>query len=128
MSGNAIELIKILANLGGAVVVAWLLIRMVGKLLGKYGAAFICAQEKMAEAMGRQAQSLSGMKETLCDFVGKDSGEHREIILGLQVVGRELKTLTRHVMRLNDGHESDTTQPDSPADIKRIGSQSSKIR
>jgi len=122
MSQNTIELIKILANLGGVVVVAWLLIRMIGKLLGNYGAAFIGTQEKMAEAMGRQAQSMGGMKDTLVDFVGKDSGEHREIILGLQVVGRELKTLTHHVMRLQDGHKSDTTQSDKAADLKRIGS------
>jgi hypothetical protein len=109
-TGNTIELIKILANLGGVVVVSYLLIRMVGKLLGKYGAAFICVQEKMAEAMGAQAQSMTGVKDTLVEFVGKDSGEHREIILGLQVVGRELKTLTHQVTRLHDGRESRETQ------------------
>jgi hypothetical protein len=121
MTPGTIALIKILANLGGVVVVAYLLIRMFGKLMGKYGTAFIATQEKMAEAMGRNAESLAGMNKTVTDFVSKDSSEHQEIILGLQVVGSEVKTLTHQVKRLAD--ERGQTQPDKTADIKRIGSQ-----
>lgn len=97
-----LSLIKVLVDLGGTVVVSVLLIFGLYKLLSRFGCAFITAQEKMAEAMADQAKSTSGMRDAIQNFIQKDNNEHREILLGLQVVGEELKCLTTEVRFLRE--------------------------
>lgn len=121
-----IELIKILANLGGLVVISALLIFFAYKILKHFGTALVGTLQQMAVAMGNQAQCMAEVKDTVCDFVRKDNSDHREILLSLQVVGEELKSLTREVKRQCDGHDSRKTQSCTPVDITGARTRTSK--
>jgi hypothetical protein len=94
------ELLKILIDLGCTVLITILLIYFAYKLINKFGVPFIKSQQKVAEAMGRQAQSMADMQSTVHEFVAGDNSDHREILLSLQVVGKELKTLSSEVKGL----------------------------
>jgi 3-isopropylmalate dehydratase small subunit len=87
-------LIKSLADLGCTVVVCAFIAIIFYKLAMKFGPAFIAAQEKIADSMAQQAQSMSGVNAAIQNYIQKDNSEHREILLGLQVVGEHLKWLT----------------------------------
>jgi len=116
-----IELLKILADLGGSVAIAILLIVVVYKLICRFGSPFIVSQNKIAEAMGQQAQSLTDMKGSVSEFIGRDHLEHKEILLGLQVVGKELKTLVNEVSRIKSyGYERSETQQNKKINIRGI--------
>lgn len=99
------ELLKILIDLGCTVLITILLIYFAYKLINKFGVPFIKSQQKVAEAMGRQAQSMADMQGTVHDFVTGDNSDHREILLSLQVVGSELKTLSKYVKGQKHGNE-----------------------
>ncbi len=116
-----LELIKSLLDLGGTAFIASIVIFFAYKLLGKFGVPFISSQREIAKAMGEQAQSMSSMTDSVQDFIGRDHNEHKEILLGLQVVGKELKTLVEEVSRLKSyGHKSDKTQPSQKADLRSV--------
>ncbi len=68
-----------------------LLIWFAYKLFGRFGEAFISTQQEIARAMGKNAQNMAGMKEVMNNFVSRDTADHREMLLTLQVVGKELK-------------------------------------
>jgi hypothetical protein len=95
LSPTEIELIKAAMNLGTLFVVFLAMLYLgyrlalhAGPGIVKYAAAFIAAQEK-------QAAAISEVKDAIRDYVTTDNDEHREILLGLQVLAKmmeELKT------------------------------------
>jgi hypothetical protein len=99
------ELLKILIDLGCTVLITILLIYFAYKLINKFGVPFIKSQQEVAKAMGHQAQSMADMQSTVHDFVAGDNSDHREILLSLQVVGKELKTLSDEVKGFKHGDE-----------------------
>ena len=105
MTGSELELINTLVDLGGTVMITTLLMIFAYRLFCRFGGDFIQAQQEIAKAMGRQAQSLSDMKDTVHEFVSKDSSEHREILLSLQVVGEELKKLSSITIATRSANE-----------------------
>lgn len=102
MTPGSVEIFKILAEMGGTVLITVLLIWFAWKVIEKFGTQFIQTQQQIAEAMCQQAQCMSDVKDTVTEFVGRDNSEHREILLSMQVVGRELQTLTSEVRRQNE--------------------------
>ncbi len=92
-----LDLIKTIADLGGSTVIAALMIWCIYKLLERFGTAFIQAHQQIAESIGAQARCMSEMREGIDNFIQKDNSEHREILLGLQVVGAELKALIEEI-------------------------------
>ncbi len=108
MTPSQIELIKVLADLGGTVVITLFLIWMAWKVIRYFGTAFLTAIQEIAHAMSRQAACLAEMKDTVTQFVAKDNSEHREILLSLQVVAKEITTLTDEIRRQRK-HEHDGT-------------------
>lgn len=94
------ELLKILIDLGCTVLITILLIYFSYKLINKFGVPFIKSQQEVAKAMGHQAQSMADMQSTVHEFVCGDNNDHREILLSLQVVGSELKSLRSEVKEL----------------------------
>lgn len=121
MTPEQLELIKSLLDLGGTAFVVSIAIFFGYKLLGSFGVPFISSQRDIATAMGQQAQSMSSMTGAVQDFIGRDHNEHKEILLGLQVVGKELKTLVEEVARLKRyGHELNETQSGEKADLRSI--------
>jgi len=115
-----LDLVKILLDLGGTAFIAVLLIYFGYKIISRFGEPFIASQNKIATAMGQQAQSLTNMQGSVTDFIGRDHNEHKEIILGLQVVGKELETLVKEISRIKYGSESNKAQPHPEADIRSI--------
>lgn len=103
---NDLTIIKSLIDLGCTVVICALIVIVLYRLAVKFGAAFIAAQEKIAESMAQQAQSLCGMSTSIQNYIGKDNTEHREILLAMQVVAQELKWL-RDELRAARGERSD---------------------
>lgn len=121
MAPDQLELINSLLDLGGTAFIAAIVIFFAYKLLARFGAPFVNSQQNIAKAMGEQAQSMSSMTDSVQDFIGRDHNEHKEILLGLQVVGKELKFLVSEVSRLkNYGYESNKTQQDQASDLRNV--------
>ncbi len=95
-----LDLIRILVDLGGTVFVTVLLLWFGYRIFHRFGGAFVRAQQDIAAAMAREAQSLADLKDTLREFVTRDTADHREILLSLQVIGEELKTLSQEISLL----------------------------
>ncbi|MBP8644717.1 MAG: hypothetical protein KBH99_01185 [Syntrophobacteraceae bacterium] len=94
--------LKILADLGGASVIAVVVIVCIYRLLTNFAVAFIANMEKIATSMGEQARSIKDLSESLNETIAKDNAEHREILLSMQVVGGELKTLMQEIKCLRE--------------------------
>lgn len=75
------EVIKSLIFWGPGAVLAVVIIIAIYKLAEKFIPEFIKTQIDLAEATGRQAQSMEGLKDSIQGFVTKDNTEHREIII-----------------------------------------------
>ena len=117
------QLIESLLDLGGTAFIAGIIIFFAYKLLGRFGVPFILSQREIAGAMGEQAQSMAAMTGAVQDFIGRDHNEHKEILLGLQVVGKELSTLVNEISELKkNGNEFDKIQSDKETHIRSIGS------
>ena len=99
------ELLKALIDQGCTAFIVTIALILAYRLANKFFPQFISTQQDIAVASGRQAENIAQMKNTVHEFVMRDNNEHREIILGLQVVGQELKTLVEQISRLKHGHE-----------------------
>lgn len=99
-------LVKSLFDLGCTVVVVAMMLIFAYKLFSKFGKEFIKTQKDMATAMGSQASSMGGMKESVELFIRSDAMDHREILLSLQVVGKELVTVVESLGALNERQEN----------------------
>ena len=93
MTGSEMALIKAAMNLGGVFVIflillffAYRICTKAGPKMLEYAGAFISAQEK-------QAMAMTEMKDAFTGYINKDNNEHREILLGLQVLAREIHDL-----------------------------------
>jgi len=98
------ELVKILAMQGAGVMCFSILLYALVKLAMYFGKPFIEAQKQQAEAMLEQAQSMRAqancmeqMQGSVKEFVARDNNDHREILLGLQVVIKEVQQLGTEV-------------------------------
>jgi len=95
-----LNLLKTVVDLGGSAVIATIMIVCVYKLLDRFAVAFMGNMEKIATSIGNQAQSMKEMSASINHMITKDNTEHREILLGMQVVGEELKSLVCEVRGL----------------------------
>lgn len=109
MAKEYLDALRIAADLGGSTVIALAIVYFVYKIFCRFGAAFIeagtafiQAHQQIAESMGAQAESLSKMRDGIDRFITKDNTEHREILLGVQVMGDELKTLVCEIRELRE--------------------------
>ena len=121
MTPGELDLVRPLLDLGGTAFIAGVIVFSAYKLLTRFGVPFISSQHEIAKAMGQQAQSMSSMTDSVHDFIGRDHSEHKEILLGLQVVGKELKTLVDEVSRLkNYGYEINKTQQNKKTNLRNV--------
>lgn len=83
------------AGVGGVIAIAiiYFTYRLASTLLLRLGAEMIGAFKEQAEALNRQAQSMEGLSASLQNFVSRDNGEHREIIILLKVLGERFDNL-----------------------------------
>lgn len=104
------EFAKVLMGQAAGVIIACAIIWALYKLAIHFGGPFIQAQkaqatamEQQASAMRDQAECLQGMRISVRDYVARDSNDHREILIGLQVVIKEVQVLGEEVR--NQGEE-----------------------
>lgn len=91
------DIIKSLIFWGPGAVIAGYIIFVIYKLANNLGIEFIKAQREQASALARQAQSMEGLQHSIQAFVGRDSTEHREMIILLKVVAERLERLSVEV-------------------------------
>jgi len=102
MPDNYLAALKIAADLGGSTVTALAIIYFVYKIFARFGTAFVEAHQQIAQSMSAQAQSLNEMRAGLDRYIERDNSEHREILLGVQVMGDELKSLVCEIREMRE--------------------------
>ncbi|MDP2167467.1 MAG: hypothetical protein Q8J64_03950 [Thermodesulfovibrionales bacterium] len=86
------EFMKALINAGVGAFIALLILVGLYRIAHRIGIEFVRAQQAQAEALGRQAQSMEGLTMSIQDFVGRDSGEHREMLVLLRFIAQQQQT------------------------------------
>lgn len=64
--------------------------RAVDQLL-PFGKDFITAQQNQAAAMAAQAEATRALNMNLQEFVSRDNSEHREMLLLLKVIAKDIR-------------------------------------
>lgn len=102
MTAANVELIKILADLGGTVLIAAIVMYLIYKALIRVGVPLVESQQRTAAALGQQAQCMADMQKTVDQYVCRDNDDHREILLSTQVVIQEVKNLAAEIRSRHD--------------------------
>jgi hypothetical protein len=84
------------------------------RLAGRLGGRFIEAQQGQAEAMGRQAQSMEALTASIKDFVGRDSSEHREMLVLLRFIAQRQQDFEE--VRLEHKRRKEQAHPHCPVE------------
>ncbi len=87
------EIIKALCFWGPGAVIAGLMILALYKLAKNIGLEFVSAQRSQAEALGKQAQSMEGLRESIQGYIVRESKEHREIVILQKVILDRIENL-----------------------------------
>ena len=79
------------AGVGGAIaaLVIFLAYKLVSRLAMDVGMKMVHAFESQADAITRQAGSMEALTKSIQDFVGRDSSEHREMLVLLRFIAQE---------------------------------------
>jgi hypothetical protein len=103
------EVLKSLVFWGPGALIAALMIWVTFKLLlhmgtkvADLGGEFIKSQQAMAEASGRQAQSMEGLRDSIQASVGRDNSDHKDMLVLLQYIANHQETF----MKTSREHES----------------------
>jgi hypothetical protein len=78
------------AGVGGliAALIIFLTYKLVTKLLTDVGVKMTAAFSSQADALTRQAVSMEGLTKSIQDFVVRDNGEHREMLVLLKYIAQ----------------------------------------
>jgi len=93
VSLNINQLWVALINAGVGAFIAVIILVGIYKLAGRFTEQFIEAQNKQAEALGAQAQSMAGLSTAIRETLQRDTAEHREILIMLKVLVGEFKAV-----------------------------------
>jgi len=89
------EVLKSLAFWGPGAMIAGVLILAIYKLARSVGLEFVKAQQALARATARQAQSMEGLKESIQTYALRDNSEHREMLVLLKYVSQHQQVYER---------------------------------
>jgi hypothetical protein len=99
---------KALANAGVGAFMALIMLVGLYRMAGRLGSRFIEAQQRQAEALGAQAQSVEGLTGSIREFVTRDTSEHREMLVLLRFIAQQQKALDEvrieHNIRKKQAH------------------------
>ena len=95
MSVEQLEVIRILSDLGGTLLLAVLTLYYGYRFFSRVGHAFISSHEKIANAMEAQAKSMDGLRDAVHTVVNRENTDHREILLALEVISDQLNGIRR---------------------------------
>ena len=101
LSQNALGMLLALFILGGLY-----------KLVNKFGVRFIEAQDKQAEALSQQAQSLAALTTALRDSTARDNTEHREMLVLLRFIAQQQKDFDE--VKIEHNRRKEQTHPHCP--------------
>ncbi|MDA8155580.1 MAG: hypothetical protein M0Z52_03870 [Actinomycetota bacterium] len=93
MLGINPDIAKALISAGGGLLIALVILIGLYRLANKYGGKFIEAQQAQAEALGRQAQSLTDLQCSAQAYFSNDNREHREILILQKLTFEKLENL-----------------------------------
>lgn len=99
MASPYLKALEMLVDLGGSVVMAGMFLYFGLKAMKQLGRPFIETQQQMAAAM-------QGIQQNVQELVCRDNNEHREILLGLQVMGQEFKELNETLSNRREDNAS----------------------
>lgn len=104
---------KALVNAGVGSFIALLVLVGVYRLVSGMGARFIEAQQRQAEALGAQAQALSGLTTAVGKFVTRDDSEHREMLVLLRFMARQQEEMQE--VRIEHEYRKKQAHPGCPS-------------
>ncbi|BCS55182.1 hypothetical protein [Geobacter sp. SVR] len=87
------KLIESLINWGPGGVLAGLMMLGLYKLLDKFAGKAIDAQQAQAVALASQAKAMEGLQTSLKEFVSRDNGEHREMLVLMKYTAQHIQGL-----------------------------------
>lgn len=99
---TSIEILKSLASWGPGALIAGLMILAFYRLAKGVLVKFVEAQQEQAKALGRQAQSMEGLRDALTVFVTRDNSEHREMLILLKVIASGVDVTAGDLKQLGD--------------------------
>lgn len=82
-----------LVNAGAGSLIAVFMTVGAYRLLSSLGGKFIEAEQKQAEALGSQAQAMCGLTASVREFMDRDSGEHREMLVLLRFLAQQQRDM-----------------------------------
>jgi hypothetical protein len=83
------EFLKAIMNAGAGASIAFVILFGLYRIANRLGSRFIEAEERQARALGAQAQSIEGLTRSIQEFVGRDSSEHREMLVLLRFIAQQ---------------------------------------
>ncbi len=89
------DLAKALANAGVGAAIAFIVLIGLYRIANRLGLEFVRAQQAQADALGRQAQSMEMLKDSVRELVTKDNSEHREMLVLLRYIAQDHTELER---------------------------------
>lgn len=108
-------LAKAVMNAGVGAFLAVLILVGLYRIGGRLGSRFIEAQQRQAEALGAQAQSIEGLTGSIQDFIGRDSSEHREMLVLLRFIAQQQQSFdevkVEHDYRKKQAHPNCPVKP-----------------
>lgn len=106
------EVLKALINAGTGALIALVMLVGLYRMAGRLGAKFIETQERQAQALGAQAQSIEGLTGSIRDFVGRDTSEHREMLVLLRFMAQRQQAFEE--VRLEHRERKEQAHPHCP--------------
>ncbi len=91
--GLSPDIAKALISQAGGLLIALVILVGLYRLAHKFGEAFLKAQRAQAEALGKQAQSMTDLHCTLSDYFKRDNTEHREILILQKLTVEKLQNM-----------------------------------
>lgn len=106
------ELIRSAVQWGPGLLIAIFMLAGLFKLANSVGIKLVAASEKQATALSAQAQSMEGLTQSIRDFVQRDSGEHREMLVLLRYIAQQNQTFDE--VRIEHNIRKEQTHPHCP--------------
>jgi hypothetical protein len=87
------KLLESLINWGPGAVLAGLMLLGLYKLADKFATKSVEAQTAQAVALAAQAKAMEGLQSSLKQFVERDNGEHREMLVLMKYTAQHIQVL-----------------------------------
>lgn len=107
------ELAVALMDAGVGSLIALVMLVGIYRIVSGLGGRFIDAEQRQAEALGAQAQAMTGLAMSVREFIKADSTEHREMLVLLRFMAQQQKAYEE--VRFEHEARKQQTHPHCPA-------------